>query len=223
MAENDVSITYETLFDLLRREKARDELQELDKNFFEDLSKYIDEKKKIFIEQKSKLDLFSSTEKEKTEKQLENIRKILKDIYEKREIKIINLAISKSRVPGIIVDTAVFLEEEKKFFDQLIEILDNYRIGILFRILEGEPPLLKEEKAGAASDHKDDYKEQNIGEKEETKSESSNKVVRFKNAVPRFVGAELEEYGPFEQDEIANLPPEIASVLVEKDRAEFIG
>jgi len=218
MVEKDVNITYETLFDLLRREKTRAELQELDKKFFEDVVGYLNEKNKVLVEQKSKIDLFSSTEKEKTEKQIENIKKILKETYEKRESKIIDMALNKSRVPSIIVDNSVLLEEETRLFEQLVELMDDHRKGILLRVLEGELPLLEEKKASGAIPEKEPKKEQDI---EKRKTEKNNKIVRFKNAVPSFVGTELEEYGPFEEDEIANLPSEIASLLVEKGRAEF--
>jgi len=218
MAEKDVNVTYETLFDVLRREKTRAELQELDKKFFEDVVGYLNEKNKVLVEQKSKIDLFSSTEKEKTEKQIENIKKILKETYEKRESKIIDMALNKSRVPSIIVDNSVLLEEETRLFEQLVELMDDHRKGILLRVLEGELPLLEEKKASGAIPEKEPKKEQDI---EKRKTEKNNKIVRFKNAVPSFVGTELEEYGPFEEDEIANLPSEIASLLVEKGRAEF--
>jgi len=219
MVEKDVNVTYETLFDLLRREKTRAELQELDKKFFEDVVGYLNEKNKVLVEQKSKIDLFSSTEKEKTEKQIENIKKILKEIYEKREGKIIDMALNKSRVPSIIVDNSVLLGEEIRLFEQLVGLMDDHRKGILLRVLEGELPLLGEEKASEAIPEKEPKQEQDT---EKRKTEKNNKIIRFKNAVPSFVGTELEEYGPFEEDEITNLPSEIASLLVEKGRAEFI-
>ena len=55
--------------------------------------------------------------------------------------------------------------------------------------------------------------------KEETKN---TKLVRFLYAVPKFVGKELEEYGPFGEEDIANLPSEIADVLIGKGRVEEI-
>ena len=227
MDEKDVNVTYETLFEFLRREKARAELQQLDKNFFEDVIGYLNEKKRTLEEQKSKIDIFSSTEKEKTQKQLENIKRILTEIYEKRESKIINMALSKSKVPDILIDEVVFVEEEKKFFKQIVGLINIYRKGIIARVLDGELPFLEEKKefneekpeVDKSDLNKTDEKEQNLEQKE---PEKKNKIVRFKNPVPAFLGTELDEYGPFEQDEIANLPEELASVLVEKDRAEFI-
>lgn len=227
MDEKDVNLTYETLFELLMREKSRAELQQLDQNFFEDVVSYLNEKKRTLEEQSSKVDIFSSAEKEKTQKQLDNIKKILRDIYEKRENKIINMALSKSKVSDVLIDEAAFVKEEKKFFEQLVMLMDGYRKGIITRVLDGELPFLEEKKelneekpeADKSDLNKSDEKEQSSEQKEPGKE---NKIVRFKNAVPAFLGTELEEYGPFDIDEIANLPEQLANVLVEKDRAEFI-
>ena len=41
----DVIITYETLYELLMREKSRAEIQKLDNDFFNDVIKYIKDKK----------------------------------------------------------------------------------------------------------------------------------------------------------------------------------
>ena len=52
--------------------------------------------------------------------------------------------------------------------------------------------------------------------------DKSTKIVRFLYAVPKFVGKELEEYGPFAEEDIANLPGEIADVLITQGNAEEI-
>ncbi|MEK6614689.1 MAG: hypothetical protein AABZ32_01045, partial [Bacteroidota bacterium] len=46
--------------------------------------------------------------------------------------------------------------------------------------------------------------------------------VRFIKPVPKFLGPELESYGPFEPEDIASLPSQIARILVGKGRAERI-
>ena len=58
----DVIITYETLYELLRREKSRKELQKLDPNFYQRVTNYLEEKNIILKSQKD-------TEIIKTEKQ----------------------------------------------------------------------------------------------------------------------------------------------------------
>ncbi|MCH8163514.1 MAG: hypothetical protein IIA99_05420 [Proteobacteria bacterium] len=42
-------------------------------------------------------DLFSHDENKKVEKQIENARRIIKEMYERREKKILNFALIKSR------------------------------------------------------------------------------------------------------------------------------
>jgi len=55
------------------------------------------------------------------------------------------------------------------------------------------------------------------------KEEPNNtRLGRFLNSVPKFVGKELEEYGPFAEEDIANLPVEIAEVLINKGKVEEI-
>ena len=46
------------------------------------------------------------------------------------------------------------------------------------------------------------------------------KSIRFIKPVPKFLGTELEIYGPFEENDIASLPSRIAKVLIKKERAE---
>jgi len=46
------------------------------------------------------------------------------------------------------------------------------------------------------------------------------KSVRFIKPVPKFLGSEMETYGPFEENDIASLPSKIANILVKKNRAE---
>ena len=45
MAEKDAIITYETLYEIVRLEKQRKELQKLDDTFFLNVVKYLEEKK----------------------------------------------------------------------------------------------------------------------------------------------------------------------------------
>src|SRR3989339_611681 len=73
-------ITYETLFEILQKEKARKELQKLDEDINSSFIRYLDEKTSILNSQKSKDSIFSN-EVQKTEKQVDNIRRIIKDLY----------------------------------------------------------------------------------------------------------------------------------------------
>jgi len=203
-----IVITYETLFDLLKREKERTDLQRLEPTFFGDIISYIKDKKKI-IEAKSESPS-AQEEHKKTERQLENIHKILKELYERREKKIISLALDKSRTKSSLIDTTAILKEEKAFFDTLTSLLDTYREAILYSMLNEKMPFMQ-----PIEKPKADFKSA-------LELNKPTKLVRFMHHVPKFVGTELEEYGPFEEEDIASLPAEIVNVLISKGRVEEI-
>lgn len=198
----DVVITYETLYELLMREKSRTDIQKLDKDFFNDVIKYIKDKKDILESQKSKDNSFALKEIERTSNQLESIYKILKELYEKRESKIINLALLNSRSKSNI-DFSLFLPEEIKFYENLKNSLNLYRDNILNNLLQGKLPSLKEPKT--------------------IKTDFQDKIlVRFINQVPKFVGSNGFVYGPFDEEDMANLPADVARLLIEKGKAEEV-
>jgi len=208
----EVNITYETLFELLRLEKGREELQKLEEGFFSDVVNYLREKKKVFDNQLSSTDLFAIEEREKTHKQLANINKILRELYERREKKILTMAVNRSRTNDSVIDSSAMLPEERMMFESFVANLNKFREGILNSMVNLKVPDMSKSddiKSAVSDDVKKEIKEDNI-------------MVRFVNAVPRFVGKELETYGPFEEEDVANLPKEIADVLVAKGRVEVI-
>ena len=214
----EINITYETLFELLRREKTREELQKLDPEFFRDVLNYITEKTKSYEELKNKTDLFAADEKKKAEKQLQNIKKIIKELYERRERKIITAALDNSRMFSVVVDKSAMLEEEKKFFESVLDVLNKFRKDVLFSILEAKEPVISEEK----KEIKEDAKEEQKTDEAEEEPKKEILMIRFLYPVPKFVGKSLEEYGPFDKDDVANIPSELAELLVKKGRAELI-
>ena len=144
---DEINISYETLFELLRREKSRDELQKLNDTFFADVVNYLKEKEEFLENQKQKQDLFAAEEIEKAEKQISNIKKILKELYERRERKILSMALDASKTTSIVIDTSAMLTEEKLFYSNVLGILNNFRQGVLFNMQSGRMPEIKKEEA----------------------------------------------------------------------------
>lgn len=224
-------LTYELLFDMLRNEKSREELQALDKNFFADLTDYIQDKERL-IRDNSDSQLFSGLEREKTMKQLENAKRLIKELYERREKKVLNLAMISSRTGGLL-DKSAMLPVEQKLFERLSVMLEEFRNDILYRIMGGSMPELREQvpavgaTVSSVSAHPlgSPLPASHPAASQTTPSTSSGKdtvLVRFTHSVPKFIGKELEVYGPFESEDIANLPRQIADILVSKGRAEFM-
>tara|TARA_Y100000310_G_C20545526_1_gene745374 strand:+ start:23 stop:682 length:660 start_codon:yes stop_codon:yes gene_type:complete len=216
MEAKEVNITYETLFELLKREKDTADLQKLDPSFFNDFVDYLSEKKKMLSKEDT---LFSYDEKKKVEKQIDNAKRIIKEIYERREKKILNIALTKSRTKSSVIDTSPLLENEKKFLNETEKVLNIFRKEVIDNIID-------EKYASEITMEKKEINEKNdnvVGKEiNEEKEEKTTKLVRFLQVVPKFVGKELEEYGPFAEEDIANLPSEIADVLINKERVEEI-
>lgn len=199
----DSTITYDVLYELLRKEKYSTELQKVDQNLFKDVIRYLDEKESIIESQRSKDSIFSS-EIQKTQIQLGNARKVLKELYERRENKLIQLALFSSRM-NEKPDLSALLPEERYLYNEILKILNSGRESILFNVLQKKLPVLEKEKP-----------------KELKTVAEETKLIRFLHAVPKFVGTDLNIYGPFESEDLANLPSRIAGVLIEKERAEEI-
>lgn len=144
----EIKITLETLYDILRNEKNREDLQKLNDSFFYDVVNYLKEKKKLLGSKEKEDDLFAAGEREKLEYELRSIKRILKEVYEKREKKIIDIALNKSRTGSDIIDVSSMLREEKDFYDQLMGLLDGYRSGILMNLFKGEVPFFKKPEVG---------------------------------------------------------------------------
>lgn len=202
----EIIISYETLFEILRNEKNREDLQKLDDNFLDDISSYVNEKRNSVNEQ---LNLYSDDERMKANKQLVNIRSMLKELYDKRERKIILMALNKSRT-NTIMNLSVMLPYEKELFDNLVELFTSNRDKFMLKAFEVKERKIKKEVIEDEDDEDDEEKSEDV----------ETKLVRFINSVPKFMGKELEVYGPFEEEDVASLPLEIADLLIKKGRAE---
>lgn len=202
----EIIITYETLYEILRKEKYRQELQKLPDSFLYDVVKYVTEKTAILESQKSKESIFARKEIEATQKQLQNLKRIIKEIYERRETKIIQLATYASRSDLKAKEIENMLPEELKFYECLKDNLNHFKKGILTSMLEGKIPEVEEPKEL----------------KTQKKQENLLKRIRFIYPVPSFIGTDLQTYGPFEREDIANMPSKIAHLLIKKQRAELL-
>lgn len=211
---DEINITFETLYDLLRREKGKEELQSLEGNFFKEVVVYLQEKIKLLEQKSSDDDLFSVGEKDKLEAELRNIKRILKELYDKREKKIIDMAINRSRTGSNIIDTSALLADEKKLYENLVGIFDRFRVGILLNIFQGQLPVVAEEK-------KIIVEEKRVTEEE--KSDVEKARIRIINPVPKFINPIDGGFlGPFENGVEVEIEKTIAELLVEKKRAEWL-
>ncbi|RME53472.1 DNA replication complex GINS family protein [Candidatus Woesearchaeota archaeon] len=133
----DVKITYETLFDLLRREKAKEAIQALEPTFYADVLAYL-EGRKAYLDDPAH---GSDAAKEKFRIQFNNMKKILRELHDRREEKIVRLALNAARTGAGAVTDEHLLPNEAVLFKDLLQVLTLHRRAHLNAILSLQPPL----------------------------------------------------------------------------------
>ncbi|MFP4524098.1 MAG: hypothetical protein ACLFO2_02135 [Candidatus Woesearchaeota archaeon] len=212
----DVKITYETLFDLLRRERNREELQPLDETFYQDVLTYMAEKQaQIPATDPAQV----SGEGEKARIQFQNIKRILKELYDRREKKIVMLALSAVRTDAASIDQSAFLPEERTLYDNLTRAFKERRSAVLDNVLHQRPPEGSTPKPEKPKQAPPEPAPRDDEQPTPTTPEKGTKV-KFLKPVPRFAGGNGEVHGPFKTGEEATLPTKIAAVLIKKGRAQ---
>jgi DNA replication initiation complex subunit (GINS family) len=181
-------ITYQTIYDLLRKEKYSEELQTLPKNFFKEVAEYIKDKKQIISREG---DMFSEAIA-KTKKQLDNTISLIKELMLRRKKKILNLAFLAAETGISKKDFENMLPREKELFEVVTREIERATKN-MNNLLNG-------------------YVEKEL----------KNKLVRFKADVQNFMDTEGNILGPFKKGDLANLPSEIAKILIQDDKAEVV-
>ncbi|MEM4711154.1 MAG: hypothetical protein QXL18_04350 [Candidatus Woesearchaeota archaeon] len=218
---SDLAISYDLLFDILRYEKSKEELYVLEKDFYGKVVEYLKQKESSMLSINT-----STTERELTRIQLNNIKRILQEIYERRERKIINLAIYTVKTDSNIINVNALLPEEKIFYDNMVLMLSKYRNSILNNLLNNKMPFaenIHEETDKLMNKYKNGDSKRIINGNDFSEEDPEKIIsVRFIKPVPKFLGPEMEIYGPFIEDDIASLPYKIAKILINNKRAERI-
>ncbi len=185
----DIKITFDILYDILRNEKNKEELQELDSLFYLDVWRYIKKKREILESKKNDDDLFVEGQKEQIEMEIKNIKRVAKEIFEKRQKKIIDLALNISKTGTNLIDKKLLLHEEKKFLDDITHVFTKYTNNILHNILNEKEP------------------------------ERVVKVeVEFLQDVPAFIGREGQILGPFKKTDKEYLDEKIVNILEKMEK-----
>ena len=201
----DIIFTYENLWEILRKEKDRFEIQKLSDTFYFDVLTYLREKHAMLEATKNKVDIFSADERQKLQLQIQNARRVLRELYERREKKIIDMTLNKSRTGSDLIDTSTLLPEERTLYDAMLHDLDSQRTKLLHNILSLKHPeiiftsALIEEPA------------------------QKTRHVKFVQTIDQaLIGPNLESYGPFNIDDAAYLPVDVAELLVAQGSATYL-
>jgi len=115
-------LSYETIRKIANDEKNSQKLVELPEGFFEEIKIYLDKKAKL---NESKTDIW----------ELQSARRVLQDILDLRERKILNLALFNVR-SGLVPDNLT--EDEREFFNTLVSNIKDFQAGRK-EVLNGKP------------------------------------------------------------------------------------
>jgi len=129
----------------------------------------------------------------KTKKQIENAMTSLKEIIRRRRKKILNLILVAAETGISRQDFENMLDFEKELFENLMKEVELSDKKIELE-LRGEKPL----------------------------EDSANQLVVFKEDVDSFLDPEGNEVGPFSKGDVANIPKQIAKILLEAGKVEVL-
>jgi DNA replication initiation complex subunit (GINS family) len=194
-------ITYETIRNAHRAEKE-DELQKLPEGFFESVRSWFKVKEK----QKDTTSLL----------EVENAKKLLEDVINRRQKKIVLAALSTIR--GQLPPSGLN-DEERKFFDEIVNTLKLFKnfMNEKFRSFDD----IAEERIEEAKKSVEEMKP--IEDVSQTIVKPNGKIlVKILADLPRFTGSDMQLYGPLKVGDIITLPDEIGKLLITRKVAENI-
>ena len=142
-----------------------------------------------------------------------NIKQIIKEIYQRRERKIVDFALNDSRSDSQCPEVSDMVPHEKKLYGALIKVLNEHRDQYYV-------PLFNNDKRAASSavSAKSPAPVQFEGNAP-TDSADGFINVEFLTDVPRTLGMDAKEYGPFRRGERAQIPVTNAENLINRGKA----
>lgn len=218
----DIKSEYEKLYQHWLNEFEQTELTPLNKELYSHYKTALDYLNNYKLDQTDsiKLDVINSYK--------ENFNYLFKDFAKIREIKIINAALALKEI-----NLNILLESEKLFYQNLVSAVKGFK---KVKTIDGEKIEelnIIEEKGGLESIENANLEQTKssiqINESLDTglviKAENEDfnyTLVRFLKKTPPLVGIDLLNYGPFEKEDIANLPYKNAIILLNENIVEKI-
>ena len=184
----DDEISYRDLRVVHQTEKKSPSITEINPDFYKKAKEYVEKLEKTMSSEEDE------HKRKLIEDELKSAKQILREIYEIREKKVVLAALSKMR--GGKPDTRLFLNSERKLFDDILKCLENYRKIILEGKEKEEEVILQEEK------------EKKI-------------LALVKEDIPKFVGPDMKKYH-LRKNDLISLSEELFNILESKGVVEKI-
>jgi DNA replication initiation complex subunit (GINS family) len=225
----DLKKDYDKLYQHWLKEFEQPELTQLTQEIFDNYKKFLNYISQYQPEEKPivELSLFNSYK--------ERFTYLFNDFLKIREVKILNSALSLKDI-----DLNDVIEAEKLFFQNLVSTIKGYTKLKKLALYEDTKPLdlkellLDEEKHNNIPPIEDSTEEYSIEPSnnvqlkkvEDDQPYQEDKydymLIRFNEPSPPLVGIDLINYGPFQVNDITNMPYKNAKILIYEKIAEKI-
>lgn len=203
---------YKTLRKIQQAEKNSPQITRINNEFYQDVTRFLHElENRLGKEKKPQKKMLLAEE-------CQNIEKIIRNIYEQREKKIMLAAIAKARGGNPTIKT--LLPEEKMFFDELYHNIVLFRKKIFMQDQEDEEEIEQSAEVQPASEKTENVspkKKEPKVEEQKTKQNQSNMhpILRIVDDIPSFVGTDNNTYSLHKGD-ILSVPEDMADMLLNK-------
>ncbi|MCK4968563.1 MAG: hypothetical protein KAS12_05890, partial [Candidatus Aenigmarchaeota archaeon] len=155
--------------------------------------------------------------------EIENMRPVIRYIFDRREQKIMTGAIRAARSSKLKLENTT--KEEQELFESIKTLLKKRRT-----FLEDVIETNEKETTTTPIDKKEDKIQKEILEattdNENTEKEDSEDDIEFikieiLESISEFVAEDLESYGPWNPGEIVASPKKVANIFVKANKAKF--
>ncbi|MCJ7570285.1 MAG: hypothetical protein MUO82_00180 [Candidatus Thermoplasmatota archaeon] len=202
-------ISYRLLRKIQQMEKNTPVLTDLDNDFYTNIEKY-------FLDLNAYLKSESDEHKKKLlDEEIENTKKIITNIYEQREKKILLTAISKARSGN--PDLKIMVGVERAFFDSILNLINTFRESIL------ERKTIDEKKVEQQQEIKKITEENKIDENKNKinilENSNLNPISRVIKDMPNFIGTDAKSY-TLKKNDVVSLPEDMQEMLSKRKVVE---
>jgi len=196
-----MSDRYERLHKAWERENEKPELQNISDEFIHEMRRYSEELNKTPTDPGT---LTGSI----TKKERRFVGQMLRELTETRLRKIVT-----KELRGEPIDAQAMTPEEQRLHANLRQLLLGYRQGA--DIPEPEaPPTVRVPRPAQT--------QRPSGDAPREVSEGDLVVVRFLKPLPAIMGVDMKAYGPFDPEDVANIPRQNAVNLIRRGIAKLV-
>lgn len=206
-------ITFKFLRDLQKKERDASTLTPIPDDFYEAAKSYITRKQRLAMQDSMKS--FTNL------KEIENMRPVIKYIFNRREQKIMTCALRAARIDSLKIENMI--KEEQELFDTIKNKLKKRR-SFLDAVLMMDNSKHNDESSKIDNDTKQKTatKEPKENTDDEEQEETQFIKIEVLEEITEFVAEDLESYGPWSPGEIVVSPQKVANIFIGAKKAKLV-